>query len=307
MINNLIPPPRYSHCKLENYLPNPKFTSQKDVKETLIQLLKSVKPNAFFRRNKSHGYYLDGSFGVGKTHLLTAVFHELNVSKAYLSFTDLMARISYHGMAQVIESFIPIQFILIDEFELDDPANTMKASNFIREMFALKKSIITTSNTLPNELGKGRFGFKNFESEIGFIAEKFTVLRLDGPDYRSSGDDYFELVDSPQPLKEQKEISFDSLKAQIEKIPLVNYSEFAQSLDSYLISEITAFKLQDHALRFTHLIDKIYDLNISIGLHFLNPKNKEIFIDEFLNGAFQKKYKRCLSRLHELSTTFNRT
>lgn len=268
----------------------------------LEETVLGFRKKTFWRMKKATGIYLDGSFGVGKTHLLAASFHQCNTAKAYLSFTDLMALISFHGAEAVFAEFKQYQLICIDEFELDDPANTMKASNFIRAMFAEGNSIITTSNTVPHELGKGRFGFKNFENEIGLIAENFNVTQIDGPDYRAAAQgDYFELHHEVDGIRADQTRTFEDLKTLLEKLPLVKYAEFASNLEHLHITGIEAFKLQDHALRFTHLIDKIYDQNKRVSLHFLEGKACPLFVDEFLHGSYQKKYKRCLSRLHELT------
>jgi len=88
-------------------------------------------------------------------------------------------------MAAAIEAFKPYRLICIDEFELDDPGNTMLAKTFIRGVTeAGIARIVTTSNTLPNELGQGRFAAEDFKREIGIIAASFESIRIEGQDYR---------------------------------------------------------------------------------------------------------------------------
>ena len=42
--------------------------------------------------------YLDGGFGVGKTHLLAAAYHAADVPRAYLSFQEMTYAVGAHGM-----------------------------------------------------------------------------------------------------------------------------------------------------------------------------------------------------------------
>ena len=61
-------------------------------------------------------------------------------------------------------------------------------------------SIVTTSNTLPSDLGRGRFAAEAFQREIGEMAARFEVLTIDGEDYR------------PKPLLERKAKLFKLVK-----------------------------------------------------------------------------------------------
>ena len=48
-----------------------------------------------------------------------------------------------------------------------------------------KRRIATTSNSLPDRLGEGRFSADDFTREIAAIAQHFEVVRIDGPDVRA--------------------------------------------------------------------------------------------------------------------------
>ena len=74
--------------------------------------------------------------------------------------------------------------VCIDEFELDDPGNTTLISRLLSALVERGVSIAATSNTLPEQLGEGRFAAQDFLREINTLAGIFTTVRIEGPDYR---------------------------------------------------------------------------------------------------------------------------
>src|SRR5690606_33969448 len=97
------------------------------------------------------GIYLDGGFGVGKTHLLAAAFAEADPpSKRYLTFQELVYLIGTLGRSEAEERLATSGLICIDEFELDDPGNTLIVKSFLAALFAAGGSVVTTSNTSPD-------------------------------------------------------------------------------------------------------------------------------------------------------------
>lgn len=58
-------------------------------------------------------------------------------------------------------------------------------------------SVAATSNTLPEQLGEGRFAAQDFLREIHTLASIFTTVRIEGPDYRHRG-----LPPAPEPLSD---------------------------------------------------------------------------------------------------------
>ena len=131
------------------------------------------------------GLYLDGGFGVGKTHLLAAAFAAADsAEKRYLSFQELVYLIGVMGMPRAKEELATSELICIDEFELDDPGNTLIVKTFLAALLANGGAVVTTSNTPPEAQGQGRFNADDFQREIQSLAANFSVIRVDGPDYR---------------------------------------------------------------------------------------------------------------------------
>lgn len=198
LVASFVPTPRFADVSFENYRPTPGVPSQQAnrdrlrrfVAETdrawpeglsgLFRLGRAVAPNG------PGGIYLDGGFGVGKTHLLAAAYHAARAPKLYLSFAELAYTIIQMGLAESVAEFRRYDLICLDEFELDDIANTRMATMFLQGVMEGPGGarVITTSNTPPLESGRGRFAAEEFQREIGQIAARFEVVRIVGEDYR---------------------------------------------------------------------------------------------------------------------------
>ena len=144
----------------------------------------------FFRRAKKGpelkpGVYLDGGFGVGKTHLLAAIYHAMPVRRKYFgSFIEYTALVGALGYKNTVDLFRGSDLLCIDEFELDDPGDTMVMTRLLGELVASGTRLAATSNTPPNALGEGRFAAQDFLREIHAMAASFETIRIDGTDYR---------------------------------------------------------------------------------------------------------------------------
>ena len=82
--------------------------------------------------------------------------------------------------------------VCIDEFELDDPGDTVMMARLMRELAEAGVALAATSNTLPESLGQGRFAAADFAREIQAVSKVFDVVSIDGPDYRHRGELVFE-------------------------------------------------------------------------------------------------------------------
>ena len=135
--------PRFNDATFDSYRPDPGFPSQQSAVARLQDVIAELNGAgerrgllARLRCNATdiswHGLYLDGRFGVGKTHLLAAAYHAATVPRAYLSFQELTYAVGALGMARALDVFSQARLICLDEFELDDPGNTMLATSFVR-------------------------------------------------------------------------------------------------------------------------------------------------------------------------------
>ena len=99
------------------------------------------------------------------------------------------------GFVECIDLLADYVVVCIDEFELDDPGNTTLISRLLSQLVERGVSVAATSNTLPEQLGEGRFAAQDFLREINTLAAIFTTVRIDGPDYR-----HRDLPPAPEPL-----------------------------------------------------------------------------------------------------------
>ncbi|GAA5436889.1 cell division protein ZapE [Deinococcus aquaticus] len=312
LTHDLTPSHRYQHVRLDTYAPNPDYPSQAQARTAIQAFLKGaqVRPGGFrlFRRAKpeGRGLYLDGGFGVGKTHLLASAYHATDGTRALMSFQDLMYIIGALGMTRATDAFRTHDLLLIDEFELDDPGNTHMANTFLGQLMPGGTSVIATSNTEPGALGQGRFNASDFQRQIQGIADRFDTYRIDGPDYRQRGvrpedtmtqDEYhtWETRQNPAGLAH---LTYRDLSRHLLNVHPSRFSRLLADVQAVAITDLTPTPDQNVALRFVYFIDKLYDLGLNAT--FTGTSLTGLFSDTYRHGAYAKKYSRCLSRMSEM-------
>ena len=308
-------PPRFATATFESYRPDPAFPSQAAARARLQEAVASstdgpwrARLPRFARRNGAgdgrRGLYLDGSFGVGKTHLLAAAFHAFGgEARAYLTFQDLTYVVGALGMARVVELFGRARLVCLDEFELDDPGNTMLATSFMRGVLERGARVIVTSNTLPAELGQGRFSADEFQREIGLLAASFETLRIEGEDYRhrhyGPEDELPRLLPATACPWLPGALSWHELLAQLASLHPARYAALVEEFDALAVCNVEPLADQDTALRFVHFIDKLYDSCTPLTLS-TDVRLPDLFPPSYGYGPFKRKFARCRSRLHEM-------
>lgn len=311
------PPPRFAGATFSNYQPT--HPSQAQAVRRLEQLLASLQPARNQRgllrllqkqQTDSSGVYLDGGFGVGKTHLLAAAYHAAETdAKAYLSFQELVYRVGVRGIATAAEDFRGLRLLLLDEFELDDPGNTLIVKSVLQSLFAQGTSVVTTSNTPATAQGEGRFNAGDFAREIQGIASHFDSLRLDGPDYRirNNRESQTEVPERVNPegtaAAPVVTASWPELLAVLRELHPVAYGPLVAQIGTLYLNGVDTIASQNDALRFVHFIDRLYDLRVSLRFGVsphLSANLRELFAASYRDGAYQKKHDRCISRLIEL-------
>ena len=84
------------------------------------------------------GVYLDGGFGVGKTHLLASTYYRLAAASAgpaaFATFGELTQLAGVFGFVECIDLLAEYVVVCIDEFELDDPGNTTLISRLLSQL-----------------------------------------------------------------------------------------------------------------------------------------------------------------------------
>ena len=309
IIQEFVVPKRFAHTKFENYVADPAIPSQGLAKARVSEFSNPVEPRRkIFRRADApkSGIYLDGGFGVGKTHLLTALWHQYGVRATYGSFVEYTNLVGALGFQYSVDTLARYELICIDEFELDDPGDTVLMSTLLGNLVERGVRIAVTSNTLPDRLGEGRFAADDFVREIQGLAAHFEIIRIDGPDYRHRNAltgalpmDSTALHDFAANSSEYSLDDFSKVTKHLSKIHPSAFGSLVQDLATVCFEGVSQLTDQAEALRWVVLIDRLYDREIPIA--YSGVEIGGLFSPEMLSGGYRKKYLRALSRASALS------
>ncbi|MCI9890138.1 cell division protein ZapE [Micrococcales bacterium 31B] len=318
LLQDLVPPPHFEHARLDTYIPAPDQPSQAEAvakMRAFTQRWESTGASGgffgLFKKKKVAanlpGVYLDGGFGVGKTHLLASVWHSAPGQKAFGTFVEYTNLAGALGFHQAVKALSQCSLVCIDEFELDDPGDTVLMSRMLRELAAQGVALAATSNTLPDALGEGRFAAADFMREIQGLASQFESIRVDGEDYRHRG-----LAKAGEPVaadevRARAEAAgpgavYDDFGALSKHLATVHPSRYGMLLDDVSAvywQNLETITNQNVALRFVVLIDRLYDMDIPVVAS--GVRADQIFTEEMLRGGYRKKYRRAISRLTALA------
>ena len=317
LITALVPPPRFDAVRFATYIPNPDEPSQAAAVTACSAFAGRIGARVEKKRFRLFGggapapagpmgLYLDGGFGVGKTHLLASTWHAAPAPKAYGTFVELTHLVGALGFAEAVRRLSEHRFLAIDEFELDDPGDTTLVTRLLSEVMDAGAYVAATSNTLPEKLGEGRFAAEDFLREIQALSARFGVVRVDGPDYRHRG-----LPDAPPPVSpEELEASaeavegstvddFDALCAHLGELHPSRYGRLLDGVTRVHLRGIHPAPDQNVALRLVAFADRLYDR--AIPLVVSGSPLPALFTDEMINGGYRKKYLRAVSRLTALA------
>ncbi|MFD0025873.1 cell division protein ZapE [Streptomyces sp. NPDC058382] len=338
LVAEMVPPPRFDSVRFDTYVPDPNQPSQIEAVKVLGDFAAGLggahatgsgrsgrargasvdgwwrAPGGWFGKKAQapsgpRGVYLDGGYGVGKTHLLASLWHATPAApslKAFGTFVELTNLVGALGFQQTVQTLSGHRLLCIDEFELDDPGDTVLVSSLLSRLVEAGVALAATSNTLPGKLGEGRFASADFLREIQGLSSHFRPLRIDGEDYRHRG-----LPEAPPPYSDEQVTraayatdgaSLDDFPALLDHLARVHPSRYGALTDgvrAVCLTEVRPVPDQSTALRLVVLADRLYDREVPVlasGLPF-----DQLFSEEMLNGGYRKKYFRAISRLTALA------
>lgn len=306
LMRQLQPPPEFFQARFENYRPDPAFASQQAAVDRAKQFVTGPAKKLFSKTVTIPGVYLDGGFGVGKTHLLASIWHAYQGPKAFGSFLEYTSLVGYLGFAEAVNQFSKYGLICIDEFELDDPGDTMLMSRFLKELSAKGIRFAATSNTPPNALGQGRFAADDFKREIQGLGERFEMISVDGEDYRHRDSNADSRNLSERELKDwisyQADPYMDRFIELLDFLGTLHPTKYRRLLnDVGAIAIHDIFQLEDQlaALRLVSFVDRLYEQQIPLRTSGDLPATK-VFSETMIEGGYRKKYLRAVSRIGAL-------
>ena len=314
LIAQLIPPPTFAEVSFAIYRPDPAEPTQAAAVAACQEFCAQAVERRAGRRKllakravlPGVGLYLDGGFGVGKTHLLASAYYQIPAPKAFAAFGELTQLAGVFGFVECIDLLAGYTVVCIDEFELDDPGNTTLISRLLSSLVERGVSVAATSNTLPEQLGEGRFAAQDFLREINTLAKIFTTVRIEGPDYR-----HRDLPPAPQPLSDEDVTAraagvpgatlddFDALCAHLATMHPSRYLTLIDGVSAVFLTGVHKIDDQNVALRLVSLTDRLYDAGIPVVAS--GAELDTIFSAEMLAGGYRKKYLRATSRLLALT------
>lgn len=327
LVAEMVPPPRFDSVRFGTYIPDPDQPSQTEAVHVLEGFAAGLDGAAaagpgrrrlfgigFGKAPKKapagpRGVYLDGGYGVGKTHLLASLWHATPAEperKAFGTFVELTNLVGALGFQQTVKTLSGHRLLCIDEFELDDPGDTVLVSTLLGKLVEAGVALAATSNTLPGKLGEGRFAAADFLREIQGLSAHFRALRIDGEDYRHRG-----LPEAPAPYSDEVVTrtahatagasldAFPDLLDHLAKVHPSRYGALTDGLGAVCLTGVRPVPDQSTALRLVVLADRLYDREVPVlasGLPF-----DRLFSEEMLKGGYRKKYFRAISRLTALA------
>ncbi|GHS86769.1 cell division protein ZapE [Actinomycetota bacterium] len=317
LLRELVPPRHFAAESFDTYRPDDAgHPSQRAALDRLRQVATEIGAGAGGARTSRWGrrrrsappaVYLDGGFGVGKTHLLASLAHAVGASGvAYGTFVEYTNLVGALGFLPTVEALAARRLVCIDEFELDDPGDTVLMSRLLRELADRGVALAATSNTLPDALGEGRFAADDFLREIQALAARFEVLRIDGDDYRhrtavadADGLPDERVVELAARTPDATLDDFDTLLAHLATVHPSRYGALLDGVALVGLTGVGPVPTQDVALRLVVLVDRLYDRDVPVLLG--GAGERALFSPEMLAGGYRKKYYRALSRLGALA------
>lgn len=307
LLADLIPPREFVNASFKNYIPHSEYPSQAAASKAahLFASGASQRRGLFAKTmEQSLGVYLDGGFGVGKTHLLAAIFHAFRGPKAFGSFIAYTSLIGALGFANALNALKKYQLLCIDEFELDDPGDTMMMSRLLNELSQSGVKFAATSNTPPSALGEGRFAADDFAREIHGIADQFQIIRIDGEDHRHRPTEISLVAYSEKQVLDWLDTNgcafdeFDELLRHLSQVHPSKYGLLLEGVSKLGLTNVHLLTDQAAALRFVAFVDRAYEQQVMIRGAGLDTT--KVFAPEHVAGGYKKKYLRAISRLGAL-------
>ena len=325
------PPPRFAEATFDSY--RPQNDAQAEALAEAQHLAERVRERytgsvlgRWFRRDADlrHGLYLVGPVGTGKTHLLVSIYRtlhgpgdEADVPVAFLHSSALFRATERPEVyaERLAERF---RVLLIDEVELDDPANEIRLINVLKRLQRLGVTVAATSNAEPEKFLSAEFGRDRLER---FISEEFRqtyhVVFVPGEDFRKRlekpGRAYVGPLDAADAAMRHRYdrdpgdalwlSHADLLRRTVDTERQALTAELAAH-DSLYLAGLRADSTDD-ALRLLRVVDDLYTHPSPPVLYFTAAAPPERWFPASaahsgIEAAIAEKFERTVSRLHAM-------
>lgn len=307
-----------------------------------------LKRRIGLRRNAPtiRGIYLWGGVGRGKTYLANAFHDSLPFAdKLRVHFHRFMLHV--HGeLKNLSNTTDPLQIVAdnlcekarvlcLDEFHVSDITDAMLLGRLLRALFERRVTLVTTSNSAPDDLYKDGLQRERFVPAIELINRYTHVVHLSGQtDHRLRALQKVEIYHSPLADDSAKKllVSFCQLApdgaTEGERLEVngrgistvrcadgvvwfhfrdicegprsaADYIEIARCFHSVIVSEVPQMGPDDadKVLRFVHLVDEFYERNVNLII------SAAVLPSALYSGErFALQFERTVSRLQEMQS-----
>lgn len=292
------------------------------------------------------GLYLWGSVGTGKTMLMDLFYDGLPPGeKRRVHFHRFMQWIhdrrrragdTQEPLAKVAEELAAENRVLcLDEFAVTDIADAMILHGFLRHLFRLGVSLVTTSNTHPDDLYRDGLQRELFLPAIDLLKDHAEVVEVDGgTDYRAKLLAREEIYHHPLDAEAETrlahcwrtvtgghrcdptglEINGRRLQARCATGDVawfdfgelfetarsrMDYIELARCYHTVMVSDIPGLdaRSDDAARRLIELVDEFYDRGVKLIVSAAAPPHKL-----YAGARLAEPFTRTASRLHEMAS-----
>jgi len=302
------------------------------------------RSKSWFGQKKIKGLYIRGEVGRGKTQMMDIFFETLNIQEKKRVHFHRFMKILHDDLDKISAQKDPLKkvakeiskktkVLCFDEFYVEDIGDAMLLGRFINELFENKVTLITTSNTHPDNLYRDGLHRSRFLPAIKSIKENCEIYELNSAqDYRLRTLEQLEIFiigKGNQGIKElesnfteltngefQDGQKIKILGREINTIKLAqgslwvsfkeicegprsakDYIEICSEFHTLFVSNVPIMKgsNDDSARRFIALVDECYERNVNLILS-METELERIYSGERLLEPF----KRTISRLEEM-------
>ena len=302
------------------------------------------RSKSWFGQKKIKGLYIRGEVGRGKTQMMDIFFETLNIQEKKRVHFHRFMKILHDDLDKISAQKDPLKkvakeiskktkVLCFDEFYVEDIGDAMLLGRFINELFENKVTLITTSNTHPDNLYRDGLHRSRFLPAIKSIKENCEIYELNSAqDYRLRTLEQLEIFiigKGNQGIKElesnfteltngefQDGQKIKILGREINTIKLAqgslwvsfkeicegprsakDYIEICSEFHTLFVSNVPIMEgsNDDSARRFIALVDECYERNVNLILS-METELEQIYSGERLLEPF----KRTISRLEEM-------
>ena len=302
------------------------------------------RSKSWFGQKKIKGLYIRGEVGRGKTQMMDIFFETLNIQEKKRVHFHRFMKILHDDLDKISAQKDPLKkvakeiskktkVLCFDEFYVEDIGDAMLLGRFINELFENKVTLITTSNTHPDNLYKDGLHRSRFLPAIKSIKENCEIYELNSAqDYRLRTLEQLEIFIIGKGNQGMKELESNFteltngefqdgqkikiLGREINTIKLAqgslwvsfkeicegprsakDYIEICSEFHTLFVSNVPIMEgsNDDSARRFIALVDECYERNVNLILS-METELEQIYSGERLLEPF----KRTISRLEEM-------